>query len=259
MKQYIHNFMKYRFLLVELVKKGITLKYRRSYLGLVWTMLEPLLTMVILTIVFGTLFGNTDKTFPIYILTGRLIYSFFSIGTSTALKSIQTNAAMIKKVYVPKYLYPISCIIYNFIIFGLSLVVLVIACFVLKVYPSIYIIFAIIPLGLLLLLTTAAGMILATMTTFFRDVEYLWSVTLMLIMYMCAIFYYPDKLMASNFNWLLKYNPLYLIIEAFRDVVMYNKMFDIQSMLYTCIVSVVLLIIGIYAFVKKQDEFILHI
>ena len=77
MKKYVDNFMQYRFLLSELVKKGIKLKYRRSYLGMIWSMLEPLLTMIVLTIVFGTLYGNTDRTFPVYILTGRLLYSFF--------------------------------------------------------------------------------------------------------------------------------------------------------------------------------------
>ena len=105
MKKYVDNFMKYRFLLSELVKKGIKLKYRRSYLGMIWSMLEPLLTMIVLTIVFGTLYGNTDRTFPVYILTGRLLYSFFSQSTKAALKSIRQNSAMIKKVYVPKYLF----------------------------------------------------------------------------------------------------------------------------------------------------------
>lgn len=80
MKKYISNFTKYRFLLGELVKKGITLKYRRSYLGILWTLVEPLLTMIVLTIVFGTLLENEDRTFPVYILSGRLMYSFFQIA-----------------------------------------------------------------------------------------------------------------------------------------------------------------------------------
>ena len=117
MKSYIENFKKYRFLLWELVKKGVKLKYRRSYLGLIWTLLEPLLTMIVLTIVFGTLYGNTDRTFPVYILTGRLLYSFFSQATKAALKSIRQNSAMIKKVYVPKYIYPLSSVLYNYVIF----------------------------------------------------------------------------------------------------------------------------------------------
>ena len=126
MKKYLDNLRQYQFLLSELVKKGIKLKYRRSYLGILWSMLEPLLSMVVLTIVFGTLYGNTDKTFPVYILSGRLLYSFYSSATKAALKSIRSNAAMIKKVYVPKYLYPLSTVIYNYIIFLISLVVLAI-------------------------------------------------------------------------------------------------------------------------------------
>ena len=105
MKKYVDNFMQYRFLLSELVKKGIKLKYRRSYLGMIWSMLEPLLTLIVLTIVFGTLYVYTDRTFRVYILTGRLLYSFFSQSTKAALKSIRQNSAMIKKVYVPKYLF----------------------------------------------------------------------------------------------------------------------------------------------------------
>ena len=93
MKKYIDNLIQYKFLLSELVKKGIKLKYRRSYLGIVWSLLEPLLTMIVLTIVFGTLYGNTDKTFPVYILTGRLIYSYYSTATKSALKSIRANSA----------------------------------------------------------------------------------------------------------------------------------------------------------------------
>ena len=88
MKQYIQNFLKYRHLLIELVKKDIKLKYRKSYLGILWTLIEPLMTMIVLTIVFGTLFGNKDKQFPVYVLTGRLMYSFFSTSTKASMKSI---------------------------------------------------------------------------------------------------------------------------------------------------------------------------
>ena len=91
MKNYIDSFMRYRFLLVELAKKGIKLKYRRSYLGILWTLLEPLMTMIVLSVVFGTLFGNKDPHFPVYILCGRLMYSFFSSATNGAMKAIRIN------------------------------------------------------------------------------------------------------------------------------------------------------------------------
>ena len=137
MKKYIDSFMNYRFLLSELVKKGIKLKYRRSYLGILWSLLEPLLTMIVLTIVFGTLLQKSDDpTFPIYILCGRLLYSFYSSATKSALTSIHRNASMIKKVYVPKYLYTLSSILYNFIIFLISLIVLVLVAAVLGLRPT---------------------------------------------------------------------------------------------------------------------------
>ena len=110
MKKRIDTFWRYRNLLFELVKKGIKLKYRRSYLGIIWSLLEPVMTTIVLTIVFGTLYGNKDHTFPLYILSGRLLYSYFAQGTKVSLKSIRQNSAMIKKVYVPKYLYPLSSV-----------------------------------------------------------------------------------------------------------------------------------------------------
>ena len=116
MKKYLKTFWNRRFLLSELVKKGVKLKYRRSYLGVCWSLLEPLLTTCVLTIVFGTLFGNNSRDFPMYILCGRLLYTFFSQATKTAARSIRANSKMICKVYVPKYLYPLSCILFNYII-----------------------------------------------------------------------------------------------------------------------------------------------
>ena len=258
MKKYIDNLIQYKFLLSELVKKGIKLKYRRSYLGIVWSLLEPLLTMIVLTIVFGTLYGNTDKTFPVYILTGRLIYSYYSTATKSALKSIRANSAMIKKVYVPKYLYPLSTVIFNYIIFLISLIVLAAVSIVLGIKPTIYLLQVPIALLLVLILSYGCGMILATIGVFFRDMEYLWSVVLMIIMYTCAIFYYPEKLLKSGWFWILKYNPLYGIIKIFRDSV-FGKPINMHYLMYTTAFSLLCLVIGLVCFKKKQDDFILHI
>ena len=123
MNKYVDGFKKYSFLLKELTKKGIKLRYRRSYLGIVWTLLDPLFTMLVLSLIFGTILGRDDPTFPLYVLTGRLLYNSFAQGTKTAMRSIRGNAGMIKKVYVPKYLYPLSGILYNYIIFLISLVI----------------------------------------------------------------------------------------------------------------------------------------
>lgn len=260
MKTYIENFKKYRFLLWELVKKGVKLKYRRSYLGILWTLLEPLLTMIVLTIVFGSMFGNPDPTFPVYILTGRLLYSFFSSATSGAMKSIRSNAGMIKKVYVPKYIYPLSSVLFNYIIFMLSLVVLVVVAIVLKVYPTIYLVQALIPLALILITAFGVGMILSTMAVFFRDLEYLWTVALMLIMYSSAIFYPAERLLNKPgiYGYVLKANPLYLLIHNFRQAV-YGRPMNMKFLAVSAIFAVVSVVVGLIFFYKKQDEFILHI
>ena len=258
MKKYLDNLRQYQFLLSELVKKGIKLKYRRSYLGILWSMLEPLLSMVVLTIVFGTLYGNTDKTFPVYILSGRLLYSFYSSATKAALKSIRSNAAMIKKVYVPKYLYPLSTVIYNYIIFLISLVVLAIVGVILGVKPTIYLLQAPVALIIILILSYGSGMFLATIGVFFRDIEYLWSVALMLIMYTCAIFYYPSKLLKSGWAWILNFNPLYCTIQICRSAIFGEPMYALY-VIYAAAFSVVITIIGLVCFKKKQDNFILYI
>lgn len=255
--RFLKNFAKYRYLLVELVKKEIKLKYRRSYLGLLWTLLEPLLTTCVLTLVFGTLFNKTDKQFPVYILTGRLLYSFFSTATKAAMRSIRRHAGMIKKVYVPKYIYPASSIFSNFIIFLLSLIVLVGACIVFDVPVTKYTLRAVVPLSILLVMTLGVGLILATLAVFFRDLEYLWDVFLMLVMYLCAIFYEPKKL--KDMAFLLRYNPIYCVIENFRNAVLYGEGFNHFSLVYSASFSIVVLIIGLFVFYKNQDKFILNI
>ena len=258
MKKYVDNFMQYQFLLSELVKKGIKLKYRRSYLGMIWSLLEPLLTMIVLTIVFGTLYGNTDKTFPVYILTGRLLYSFYSQASKAALKSIRQNSAMIKKVYVPKYLYPLSSVLFNYVIFLISLIVLAVVSVVLGVKPTTHLWQSLVALVLILFISYGCGMILATIGVFFRDMEYLWSVALMLVMYTCAIFYYPSNLLKCGWAWILKYNPLYCVIDIFRSGV-FGEPMNIDYLIYTVAFAVLSMLIGLICFKKKQDDFILYI
>lgn len=267
MGRLIKNFTKYRYLLKELIKKNIKLKYRRSYLGILWTLIEPLLTMIVLTFVFGEMLGrkgaDPDVPFAVYVLTGRLLYSFFSSATNSAMRSIRSNSAMIKKVYVPKYMYPLSGILSNFVIFLISLIVLagVIIFFVFtgayKAVPNMQLPFVLLSLINLIVLAMGVGMILATLCVFFRDVEYLWSVTLMLIMYCSAIFYYATSLGAGT-RHLIKFNPLFGIIDNFRRC-LFGQGMDTNLFLYTGGVSVVLFVIGLFMFYRKQDAFILNI
>ena len=260
MKGFIYNLKKFRFLFWELVKKDIKLKYRSSVLGVFWTLLEPLLTMIVLTLVFSELLGKGDDNFPVYILCGRLLYSFFSNGTKVALKSVRKHGSMIGKVYVPKYMYPLSAVVSNYIMFVISLVVLAGVMIFEKVPVTIYLLQAFIPMTIILIMTMGVGLLLATFNVFFRDLEYLWTVALMIIMYTCAIFYKVDKLKTAANSWIFKSNPLYSLIVLFRDSV-FGRSFeaDMYHLWFSLIFSVAVFILGIIVFWRKQDKFILYV
>ena len=257
MKNLLLTFQKYHYLLYQLVKKDIKLKYRSSYMGVLWTLLEPLLTMMVLVLVFSKLYHNT-KDFPVYILTGRLLYSFFANTTRGALKSVRANASMIKKVYVPKYMYPLASVLSGYVQFLISLVVLAGVAVYCDIMPTWHLIEALVPLFVVLILTMGMGLWLSTLAVFFRDLEYLWSVALTLIMYACAIFYKVETVVGDNNRWLFRLNPLYSVIENFRDAVYGNAM-NVPVMLYSVGFSVVLFLSGLVVFYKNQDKFILHL
>ncbi|MBQ2974526.1 MAG: ABC transporter permease [Clostridia bacterium] len=268
--KYFKNFYKYRYLLAEIVRKNIKLQYRNSVLGIFWTFLQPLLTTIVLVLIFGGVFGRKDASlvnYPIYLLCGRLIYEFYTQSTKRAMRSIRNSASVIKKVYVPKYIYPLSNVIANFITFLISLLVLV--CFIVFFYffsdqpPHItpYVFLSPVPVIILLILSIGVGLILCTLEVFFKDIEYLYEVFCMLLFYMTPIIYTLDTL-NIQMKWVkmaLMANPLYSIIEMFRDCVLFGEMININHLLYSLGFSILTVIIGLWAFYKKQDKFILHI
>ena len=258
MKKYVDNFMQYRFLLSELVKKGIKLKYRRSYLGMIWSMLEPLLTMIVLTIVFGTLYGNTDRTFPVYILTGRLLYSFFSQSTKAALKSIRQNSAMIKKVYVPKYLFVFSRIFSSFINLMASYTALILVMIATRSELHWTVILSIVPLLLLVMFSLGVGMILSAITVKFRDIMHLYSVFLTALTYLTPVIY-PMSILPGWLYKIVMLNSLTNILMMFRDVMLNNRIFSISQLFVGAVETAIVIVLGFYVFYKNQDQFILNI
>lgn len=268
--KYFKNFYKYRYLLAEIVRKNIKLQYRNSVLGIFWTFLQPLMTTIVLVLIFGGVFGRKDASlvnYPIYLLCGRLIYEFFTQSTKRAMRSIRNSASVIKKVYVPKYIYPLSNVIANFVTFLISLLVLV--CFIVFFYffsdqpphitPCVFL--SPVPILILLLLSIGIGLILSTLEVFFKDIEYLYEVFCMLLFYMTPIIYTLDALHIQSkiVKMALMANPLYSIIEMFRDCVLFGEMINPNHLLYSLGFSVLTVIIGLWAFYKKQDKFILHI
>lgn len=272
---YTEKFMKYRHLLRELVIKKIKLQYRNSVLGVFWTFLQPLLTMIVLTVVFSNLFGRDSKevvNYPVYLLAGRLLYEFFTHSTKKAMKSIRGSASIIKKVYVPKYIYPLSVVLSTFVTFliSLSVLVLVIIFFNLTGKDPIpmtpYVAFAVVPIIILFVMCLGIGMLLATLDVFFKDIENLYDVFTMLLFYVTPIVYTIDKLGFAAGSWqamILKLNPLCGIIDMFRAAVLHSAeftaYFDPFALAYCSGFAIVMLLVGTALFYKLQDKFILHI
>ncbi len=260
---------KYRYLLREIVVKNIKIQYRNSVLGIFWTFLQPLLTTIVLVLVFGGMFGSRDAqllNYPTYLLCGRLLYEFYTQSTKRAMRSITLSASVIKKVYVPKYIYPLANVISNFITFLISLLVLVgfIVYFNLftdkptNVTP--YILLAWVPLVILFITCLGIGLILSTMSVFFKDIEYLYDVFCMLLFYFTPIFYNVKSLKVSPMVMkALMANPMYSLVSMFRSCVLFGEMWNWNWFWYSLGFSIVMLLMGTLIFYKKQDKFILHL
>lgn len=248
----------FRELLRQFVKKGIRMKYRNSVLGIIWSLFEPLLSILVYVMVFGTLFHHRDMTFALYVSCGRLLYAFFSEGTQSANSSIRSNAEILRKVYVPQYLYPLSEILWHYVIFLVSLVVLIPFYIAAGRTLNLKILWVLPALVLLLILTTGVGLILSCCNVFFRDVEYIWRVLLMLIMYSSAIFYYPERILQSSLAFLLNLNPVYGVIALFRCGIFGTEV-TAWMLIFTTVVSIISLIMGILLYHKFQRRFVLYV
>lgn len=255
---YLMTFKRYSFLLKILVRKDIKKKYKDSILGILWSLLNPLLIMIVLTIVFSTLFGRTIENFPVYLLSGKLLFDFFSTSTSVSMRSIINSAHLIKKIYIPKYIITVSHITSNFIFFLISLIDLVLIMLVTRADITIHILYA--PIYLLLLFFFACGisLILATITVFFRDVEHLYGVLITILLYASAIFYPPD-IIPEKYQFVLTLNPLHYFLEGFRGAVYYGTPLDLVNLLVCVVLAVVSMVAGIRVFEKNQDKFILYL
>ncbi len=256
--RYWGTFKNYSFLLTELIKRDISGKYKDSTLGLFWSFLNPLLSMIVLTIVFSTFFGKTIDNFPVYLLSGKLVFDLFANATTGAMDSIKGNAEIIKKIYVPKYMFAIGIVCSEFINFLISLVVLVAVMVVTEAPFYSSLLYAPIPLIFLLILTMGVGLILATATTFFTDIKYLYGVLIMLLSFMTPLFY-PIEIIPEHFLFFFKINPLYSAVSCFRDIVLYNSFPQPKFLLFLIVTSIFSLLLGIYLFYRYQDDFVINI
>ena len=248
----LNDFSRYKSLLSELVRKDIKKKYRRSVLGVLWSFLDPLLRMIVLTIVFSALFHRVPN-YPVYSLSGQL-----TGGSTQAMQSLVSSSGIWKSIYVPKYLYALSSVLSNFVTYALSLIVLFAIMLVTNSEFTVFIIFASLPILILLVMTLGVGLILGTLNVFFRDIEHLYSVFCLMLLYALPIFY-PADILPEQFKFIQTYNPLFYIISCVRDCFYYGKLYSLNDIIIPTIAAIILLGIGIFLLKRYQDKFILYV
>ena len=257
MKQYFKNFYKYRYLVSDLIVRDLKIKYRRSVLGFAWSILNPLLMMLVITAVFQNFFKGTIDNFPLYYLTGYLMFSFMTESTSMAMTAVIQASDLIKKVYIPKYIFPMEKCLFSFINMLLSFVAIVIVMLILKAHFYATFLLFWIPMLYALVFAIGLGLLLASATVFFRDIIHLYSVVTVAWMYLTPIFYPMDILPDFMFK-VMSFNPLYHFVLYFRALIMQGHIPDLRTNLICMGFSAIMLIIGALFFKKNQDKFILY-
>ena len=248
----------YRYLMKQLVGRDFKTKYRRSVLGVCWSFLNPLLTMMVQYVVFSTLFKSGIPNFPLYLLSGIVCFNFFNEATTMALGSIVNNATLITKVYMPKYIYPLTRVISSTINLLLAFIPLAVVMLITRAPISWALL--LLPIGIFFLfcLSLGVGMLLSTAMVFFRDTVFLWGVVSMIWMYLTPIFY-PESIIAEQFLPIYRLNPLYQIITFIRTILIDGISPSPGSYLGALLSAIIPLMIGIWVFKKNQDKFILNL
>lgn len=249
---------RYSFLIKQMVSRDFKAKYKRSILGVFWSFLNPLLTMGVQYIIFSTLFRNDVPYFAVYLLSGVVIFNFFSEVCSMTLTSITGNASLITKVYVPKYIYPLTRVMSSGVNLLISLIPLLAAIFISGLSLHKALILIIFPLLCVVIFSLGFGLVLATSMVFFRDTQFLWGIVSMLWMYGTPIFY-PETILTESLRGLLQFNPLYHFIGFVRTCVIDGISPEPRTFVICFIMALGMLAVGALIFKKNQDKFVLYL
>lgn len=258
MSIYLQNFKKFRPLLGELIARDIKIKYRKSVLGVLWTLLNPLFMMIILSVVFSNLFKFDVENYSVYLLSGQLIFNFYSESTTMSMSAILDNGPLIKKIYVPKYLFVVSRVFSSTINLLASFTALICVMLATRVELHYMVLLVPIPLFFIVVFSLGVGLVLSSLTVKFRDIMHLYSVFVTALMYLTPVIY-PMSILPEWLKPIVSLNPVTNILQMFRDIMIYNVAPGIKSIVIAIIECAVMLVIGLYVFYKNQDDFILNI
>lgn len=251
-------YTRYAFLIKQLVSRDFKTKYKRSMLGMAWSFLNPLLTMSVQYIVFSTLFKSDIPNYPVYLLSGIVFFNFFSEAVSMGMTSITGNASLIKKVYMPKYVYPVSRVLSSLVNFALAILPLFIVMLFTGTAFKWSLILLVFDILCLLGFVTGMSLLLTTAMTFFQDTQFLWGVLSMIWMYLTPIFY-PESIIPAQFLTMYHMNPMYQYITFARICIIDGVSPEPMAYLWCIVSSLVVLALGVVMFKRNQDKFVLYL
>ena len=254
----LNIFHEYNFLLEQLVMRDFKKRYKRSALGIMWSFINPLLVMLVQYFVFSFIFRSNTENYIVYLLTGIAFFNYYSECTNNGLLSITSNASLITKVYVPKYIYPISTVLTMTINFGISLILLALVALMTGVMPTVYLLMFPYAILCIAILNVGATLILAAGMVFFRDVQFIYSVFMTLLSYATPLFW-NLTMMPEWVRKILMINPLCAIITFARSCLLNPGYPGSMVTLLCLVVPTLILILGGYVFKKTQDSFVLYI
>ncbi|WP_308855548.1 ABC transporter permease [uncultured Slackia sp.] len=246
------------FILSSLVSKDFKLKYRRSFLGIAWSVLNPLLMMLVLTAVFSAFFKFDIEHYPFYLILGNTLFALMSDSTTTAMTSIIDSSALIKKIRINKIIFPIEKVLFQLVNFAISLIAVAIVMVFLRINPTPNLFL----LPLLLLYVTifsmGLGLLLSALAVFFRDIIHLWSVIITAWTYATPLFY-PVNILP---DWMLQFeafNPMYHYVTYFRDIALWGNTPGLMENLVCLAMASATFAIGLIIFKRTQHKFILYV
>ena len=242
------------FLLEEIVKRNFSSKYKDSILGILWSVLKPLLIMILLTIIFSNLFGTRIENYPVYYLSGKCIFDFFNAATTVSMMSIKGNKNILKKTATPKHIFIIGGVISEFLNFIITLLILIGVMIV--THAKFYLltsIVAILPIISLIMMIVGISLILAILCVYFSDIAHLWGVITLMLMYASALFY-PMDIIPEPFHQYMILNPLFWVIDQFRLLVLWGTIPSRMNMINLVLLSAIILVFGMIIFKKYEKK-----
>jgi len=254
----LERYKKYKFLFEELVHRDFTKKYKRTALGIGWSVLSPLLQLLVMKIMLTQFFATGIEHYTTFLFAGNIIFNYYNESTNAGMTALAENAGIISKVNVPKYIFVLSKNISSLITFALTVLIF----FVLALFDGIVftwkIAYLVIPVVCLVLFNIGAGLFLSACYTFFRDLQYLYSIFTFLLMYMSAVFY--DISAYSEFAQnLFLLNPIYLFIRYFRKIVLEQTVPSVWFHLLLFADTLIMLVFGFYMYKKYNHEFLYYL